>query len=95
MDIEEYIYDLCSEFSQASITYHKEKPIIADGFEYNMDKQFDNEIEIRFPIECDGLMKEFITCLIRDLGNDENCDWMGHYSDELMKEYDVLLFWWN
>ena len=92
MNIEEYLYDMC-RFNSASITYHKEKPIVANGFEYDMHEQFDNEMEIRFPTELNK-MQDFLKDLEKNFGNDKGCDWIEHSSDELMKEYDMILVWW-
>lgn len=92
---EEYIYDLCRDFgTTASIEYHTEKPIIANGFEYGMDKQFDNEMSITFPTQFNAIT-EFLEILNRDCSNNDNCYWIEHYSDEIMKEYDHLFIWWK
>ena len=89
----EDICDLCKN-STATIEYHIEKPIIAEGFEYGMEEHFDNEVLITFPTDTNEVI-EFIDYLTEYYGNDKECDWIEHYGDELMKEYDTLHIWWN
>lgn len=93
MNFEKYLTDLCKKFN-AQIIYHIEKPIIASGFEYEMHKQFDNEILIHFTNESDDIVK-FMKILYEDNDKNKNYDYIEHFGDEIDEEYDSLLVWWK
>lgn len=86
------IVDLCKEFSYAHITYHINKHNTDITFWFDMEKKYDNEVEIRFDYTED--MEEFADILLNHYSND-NCNWHLLYGDDLMKEYDILIIWWN
>ena len=93
-DIEKLIYDLCKYNPNASIEYELDKPIIAEGFSYGMHEKFNHEILIKFPSESNEIIN-FMKILNKYIINNKNIDYIEHFGEEIMKEYDTLIIWWK
>ena len=90
-NFEEYIEEKCKNFPKATIVYHIEKPLIAEGFSYKeMEDKFDNEMLIEFPTNTNNII-DFIDCL-NDFKIEYDC--IEHFGNEIMTEYDTLHIWW-
>lgn len=99
MNIEEKIEKLC-KIHKGIIVSQIETPIIADGFQYDMHKQFNNEIIIQFPINMnkpteDNRIVPFIKTLEKEYNENKNIDWIEHFYDDMMTDFDELIIWWN
>lgn len=100
MNIKNYLENICKHSYKTSIIHHIEKPIIANGFEYEMHKFYNNEMIIRINIDYNkknehGETNKIIKELNEILKKEKDIDWIEHWGEELMKDYDEIIIWWN
>ena len=89
--IEDYVFDLCEKYSDASLSYHKSG---GGDFWYGMGDHYNNEMLLLFPLNSPQI-NEFMDDLFKKYGHVDNYDYKENYGEESGAKYDRLWIWWG